>query len=108
MNYELLKKQIEEIFKTEEVKLDPTSESEDYEIKINDYETWIEILVLREYDWTPIPFNYNISEKLSELFGTREFDVNKYSMHGCETCDYGSRYGHELCIRKENLNWKGE
>jgi hypothetical protein len=36
--------------------------------------------------------------KLSLLFGTEEIDVDDYAKEGCETCDYGSDYGHEIQI----------
>lgn len=34
--------------------------------------------------------------KLVEMFGTEEIDVDDFSYGGCETCDYGSDYGHTL------------
>lgn len=36
--------------------------------------------------------------ELSKLFGTTEIDVDNYSISGCETCDWGSDYGHEISI----------
>lgn len=36
--------------------------------------------------------------RLAELFGTRDIDVDDYAIGGCDTCDYGSNYGHEIQI----------
>lgn len=35
---------------------------------------------------------------LSEAFGTTKINVDGFSASGCETCDYGSEYGHEIMI----------
>jgi hypothetical protein len=42
--------------------------------------------------------------KLSELFGTKSVDVDNYSSSGCESCDYGSDYGHTIQICKITEN----
>lgn len=34
--------------------------------------------------------------RLVELFGTKKIDVDNYRNSGCESCDYGSDYGHEI------------
>jgi hypothetical protein len=41
---------------------------------------------------------------LSELFGTDEIDVDDYSYGGCESCDYGSDYGHTIQIYNPTKN----
>lgn len=41
---------------------------------------------------------------LSELFGTKSIDVDNYANGGCETCDYGSRYGHTIQVRNPTKN----
>ena len=41
---------------------------------------------------------------LCELFGTRKIDVDGYAHRGCETCDYGSDYGHEIEVREATKN----
>lgn len=41
--------------------------------------------------------------KLTELFGTRKIDVNGYRNRGCETCDYGSDYGHTIEVLEPTL-----
>lgn len=42
--------------------------------------------------------------KLSEIFGTQKIDVDHYSKGGCETCDYGSDYGHTIQIYDATKN----
>ena len=37
-------------------------------------------------------------KKLSDLFGTDKIDVDNYGEKGCETCDYGSSYGHTIQV----------
>lgn len=37
-------------------------------------------------------------KQLAEMFGTDEIDVDNYAHSGCETCDYGSEYGHTIQI----------
>ena len=43
---------------------------------------------------------------LCNLFGTDDVDVDGFANRGCETCDYGSAYGHEFQIKGVTLNWK--
>lgn len=42
--------------------------------------------------------NFSVLKKLSEMFGTEEIDVDDYAYKGCDTCDHGSEYGHEIQI----------
>jgi hypothetical protein len=42
--------------------------------------------------------------ELVELFGTKDIDVDGYSQSGCETCDWGSSYGHDIIIRNPTKN----
>lgn len=48
---------------------------------------------------------------LCDLFGTRKIEVDGYANGGCESCDYGSQYGHEIEVREptkmvaEFLEW---
>lgn len=42
--------------------------------------------------------------ELSKLFGTTEIDVDDYSQSGCDTCDYGSDYGHEIQVYNPTLH----
>lgn len=41
---------------------------------------------------------------IGALFGTKSVDVDNYANGGCETCDYGSEYGHTLQIRRPTKN----
>lgn len=42
--------------------------------------------------------------RLSEIFGTQKIDVDDYSNYGCESCDYGSDYGHTIQIYEPTKN----
>lgn len=41
---------------------------------------------------------------VSELFGTDDIDVDNYRQEGCETCDWGSDYGHTIQVRGATQN----
>jgi len=41
---------------------------------------------------------------ISDLFGTTAIDVDDYANSGCETCDYGSDYGHTIQIYEPTAN----
>lgn len=41
---------------------------------------------------------------VAELFGTNEITVDGYHSGGCETCDWGSNYGHEITVRNPTRN----
>jgi hypothetical protein len=43
---------------------------------------------------------------LSEIFGTKAIDVDNYGTSGCDTCDYGSDYGHTIQIYEPTKNLK--
>lgn len=55
------------------------------------------------YDAPEISFS--ILKQLSEFFGTDEINVDNFSHGGCETCDWGSEYGHEIRIDNATLNF---
>ena len=44
--------------------------------------------------------------EISKIFGTTNIDVDSYNMSGCESCDYGSDYGHNIDIRDATKNVK--
>lgn len=52
--------------------------------------------------------------ELSKLFGTTDINVDDYSFVGCESCDWGSDYGHDIDIKDftvcvsdvVGINWK--
>lgn len=74
-----------------------TSEYSHGELTINKItNTKFEIGIYQMYD-APV-INFTTLKKLSDLLGTEEIDVNNYSQAGCETCDYGSSYGHEIQV----------
>lgn|SRR5574343_71197 len=45
------------------------------------------------------PFNSELVFDLCEFFGTKHIDSDQFAHDGCETCDYGSRYGYDLTVR---------
>lgn len=54
--------------------------------------------------YTAPQINFKILKQLSDLFGTIKIDVDDYSNSGCETCDYGSNYGHSIQILEPTKN----
>lgn len=56
-----------------------------------------EITVGAMYAAPPLAFAQ--LKALSEMFGTEWIDANGYAESGCETCDYGSDYGHVIELR---------
>lgn len=62
-------------------------------------------MALRMYEAPEINFSFLM--ELSETFGTREIDVDNYSTNneGCETCDYGSCYGHTVQVLNPTRNY---
>ena len=57
-----------------------------------------------ELDFTemyePPDITYKLLSVVSEFFGTDEIDIDNMSRRGCESCDYGSRYGAEVQVYK--------
>lgn len=47
---------------------------------------------------SPVEINFFFLKKVSELFETDKIDVDNWSKKGCETCDWGSNYGHTIQI----------
>lgn len=52
--------------------------------------------------YTAPPFGLREMKALAELFGVadEDLDVDDYSTGGCETCDFGSDYGHTIQLRR--------
>lgn len=48
--------------------------------------------------------NFSTLKELSEVFGTDKIDVDHYAEGGCESCDYGSDYGHTIQIYNPTKN----
>ena len=42
--------------------------------------------------------------QLTELFGTTKINVDNYAVAGCDTCDYGSDYGHTIQVYAPSKN----
>lgn len=51
--------------------------------------------------------SFGMLKKLSDLFGTEKIDVDNYSRGGCETCDWGSAYGHTIQVLEPTKNVPG-
>lgn len=58
------------------------------------------------YDAPEVPSLDRLLE-LRTLFGAKNISVDHYSNGGCETCDWGSDYGHELYIIGPTRNADG-
>lgn len=51
-------------------------------------------------EYSPPAFCYFHLQKLSDLFGTQNISLgDNVDISGCETCDYGSKYGYEIVIK---------
>lgn len=73
-------------------------------LKINKITNGFELEYGKMYDAPPL--NFATLSNLADLFGTREIDVDNYSSSGCDTCDYGSDYGHTIQITNLTKNQK--
>jgi hypothetical protein len=51
--------------------------------------------------------NFARLKALSDLFGTEAIDVDDYANAGCETCDWGSDYGHTIQVYEPTANEAG-
>jgi hypothetical protein len=65
--------------------------------------TGVEITIGNMYESPEI--NLDTLMKVGTLFGTMEVDVDNYAYCGCDTCDYGSDYGHTLTITNVAKSW---
>lgn len=70
--------------------------------KINKISEGYEISYGMMYD--PPQLGFSQLMELSKLFGTEDINVDNYSVGGCESCDYGSDYGHTIQITNVTLN----
>lgn len=81
----------------------PAGGSYDHSVlKIYKIDDGIELSYGKMYE--PPELNFTTLKKLSELFGTDNVDVDNYSQGGCESCDWGSNYGHTIQIREITQN----
>jgi hypothetical protein len=62
-----------------------------------------EIKITAMYE-RPFEINFSSLMKFANYFGTESIDVDNISHRGCETCDYGSKYGYTLQIFGATLN----
>lgn len=72
------------------------------EISIRELDNGIEIDYHQMYGAPSLSFA--MLKKLSEFFGTDHIDVDNYSRGGCETCDFGSAYGHTIQVLDPTKN----
>ena len=59
----------------------------------------IELVAEAMYDH-PIEVSFGLLKNLSNLFRTDHLDVDDWSQSGCESCDWGSNYGHSFQLRQ--------
>lgn len=79
---------------------------------LHEYNTNIDIEYASMYHAPEISLNELIA--LRDLFGADDVKTNNdFSQTGCETCDYGSKYGYYIEIKKatknipkEDIKWK--
>jgi hypothetical protein len=51
------------------------------------------------------PLSYQILRDWVDFFGTEEIDTSDtYDSDGCETCDFGSKYGYRIVIINATRN----
>lgn len=70
----------------------------DLDVAVYDGGNYLNVTVSQMYEFLPLTFAH--LQKLSEIFETKDFNVNNWSSEGCETCDYGSQYAHEFHVPK--------
>lgn len=74
----------------------------DLSVKVNEDRSAVLIDWGKMYSHPELSFT--ILKNLSEFFGTDNIKAEQYSFAGCETCDYGSSYGHEITVSKITKN----
>lgn len=87
----MLDQQIKDILLPEGGKIEYSVNNDDFQIIISE---------MYEY----LPMNLGMLVKLSELLGTQDIRTEQESWGGCETCDYGSKYMHQLYIKNVTKN----
>lgn len=50
------------------------------------------------------PLSFDTLKQLGEFFGTEDINVDEYNMAGCDTCDFGSHYAHQIQVRSITKN----
>ncbi len=64
--------------------------------KVND--GW-DIKIFSEFE--PPGLSFSQLAELSDFFNTKAINESSFAQGGCETCDYGSKYGFVLTVRPE-------
>jgi len=61
-----------------------------------------------EIDYTqmykPPILSFALMKEISHHFGTEDIDFDDVSIEGCETCDYGSKYGFRIQVYNATKN----
>lgn len=80
------------------------------------YQTWLRVTKIKNKDnsyeisygamYEAPAGNLSLARliRLSELFGTTSIDVDNFAESGCESCDYGSSYGHDIQVYQATKN----
>lgn len=67
--------------------------------------TSVDVFVTEMYEAPRLDVGiYGVMRAVSEHFGTNAIDIDDYHVGGCETCDYGSAYGHVLHVKNTTKN----
>lgn len=69
---------------------------DNFTISINSLENKTEIVISRMYNFVKI--NFAFLSFLSELFSTKEINLNEEKRKGCPSCDYGSSYTQTIIL----------
>lgn len=73
----------------------PDLKDETVEVQIGD--DYVRIKLYQMYEAPGLKLSHLMA--LCEFFGTKNIDDERFSQNGCDTCDYGSRYGFDLVVR---------
>ena len=89
------KKEIE-VFLTS---LFPELSSRKLKIDVGILKKGVEIEVTAMYSFDPPTFDFKRVKAISDFFDTTNIDtIDTISQEGCETCDWGSRYGSRIRV----------
>lgn len=88
-----LQRQLYDLFEVEPEKLEPTSFNPP---------AYFEIEVGSMYERPALSAFVIVA--IADLFGTKDVNVDGYDVSGCETCDYGSDYGHRIEVKNATKN----
>ena len=97
-----LKEEILAILKTGKYYSDFHCEVSEFHCEVSEIRDGFQIKYGMQYEAPELNLEKLI--QLSVLFGTTKIDVDDYAYSGCESCDWGSDYGHELQIYNPTKN----